>query len=326
MTKKAKFVIVASSWLWYTINMLVIAGSHPHPLAKALAEGLGAAYYVCASERFADGERQICIPHSVLTAASELLIVQSLISQHFAEQWLELCLLLETLSQCLTGVVRVRLLLPYIAYTRNRHAMAYIVRSLQHYTYLQQIISIDLHQPLITAFAGTPWINLLPSRLWQTEYMANSNELVFIAPDRGAWMRTSAMGKLFAATVVLLHKERSEDGQLQLQLSGVGTEHSLVGRHCVIIDDMLVSGRTIQAAVQYLRQRGAARVDACVSHAVAACVAAPWPGALVGIGSICGLQQLYLTDSIALPASLPERSSPGLAVRSLLPVLLDFLQ
>jgi ribose-phosphate pyrophosphokinase len=87
-----------------------------------------------------------------------------------------------------------------------------------------------------------------------------SRDAVVVAPDLGAVKRAHAYGRLLSLPVAIVHKER---------LSGDAvTTHGIIGdvrgRPALVVDDMLSTGGTIEAAVTALRAAGAAEPSTVV--------------------------------------------------------------
>ena len=87
---------------------------------------------------------------------------------------------------------------------------------------------------------------------------------MFIAPDQGAKSRAAAMAKCLGVRYLVLDKIRAPSGQCMIN-SDCG---DLSDKHCVLVDDVLATGKTILAAVEFLTHRGAEKIEVCVTHAL----------------------------------------------------------
>jgi ribose-phosphate pyrophosphokinase len=81
----------------------------------------------------------------------------------------------------------------------------------------------------------------------------------------------------------------------------------VAGKTAVLIDDMIDTGGTICAGARLLRQRGAARVLCCATHAVFS------PPAIERLSEEGLFEEVVVTNSIPLP---PDRRFPQLRVLS----------
>jgi len=90
-------------------------------------------------------------------------------------------------------------------------------------------------------------------------------DAVIVSPDTGRMRMASAYGSRLGCPVAILHKERLDGGKTAVsQVVGEVRE-----KRCVIIDDMISTGGTINTAVEALTHAGAvADFVVAASHAV----------------------------------------------------------
>jgi len=80
-------------------------------------------------------------------------------------------------------------------------------------------------------------------------------------PDEGAFKRYSS--KLNRYPIIICHKIRESDQRVVKVKEG-----DVAGRHVVIVDDLVQTGATLLQCSAALRQLGAAKVSAFVTHAI----------------------------------------------------------
>jgi ribose-phosphate pyrophosphokinase len=98
------------------------------------------------------------------------------------------------------------------------------------------------------------------------EYLARQNygPMTIVSPDAGGAERARAYAKRLDAELAIIDKRRSEDGAAEV-MNVIGDVN---GRVCVISDDLIDTGGTIQKAAQALKDNGATRVFASAVHGV----------------------------------------------------------
>jgi len=110
-------------------------------------------------------------------------------------------------------------------------------------------------------------INLLLDRLAALQKdpsERNHHHPINIAfPDDGAWKRFGHMFEGTFKNVIICHKVRDGDKRVVKMKEG-----DVVGKHCVIVDDLVQSGGTLIECARELLRNGAACVSAYVTHAI----------------------------------------------------------
>jgi ribose-phosphate pyrophosphokinase len=109
-----------------------------------------------------------------------------------------------------------------------------------------------------------------------------------VSPDVGGVVRARALAKRLEAPLAIVDKRRERAGESEV-MNIIG---DVVGRRCVLLDDIVDSAGTLCNAAQALLEKGAASVSAYVTHGVLS-------GGAVARISASQLQELVLTDTIA---------------------------
>jgi ribose-phosphate pyrophosphokinase len=164
------------------------------------------------------------------------------------------------------GAKHVTLLAPWIAYGRQDrmaqpgeapagNAVARALRNAVH-----RILTLDAHSPVFVKAFGPVLRNLSPAAA--VAKMLEDVDAV-AAPDVGAKVRAGAVAKLAKLPVVPLEKTR-----VGPRVSVRPTVRvDLRGKRVLLVDDIVDSGGTLLMAARTLRDLGASRVSAFVSHA-----------------------------------------------------------
>ena len=114
-------------------------------------------------------------------------------------------------------------------------------------------------------------------------------DLVVVSPDPGGLERAHAFAKRLKAPLAILDKRR-QDADVVEMMNVIG---DVVGKNCLIVDDMIDTGGTLVRGAQALLEKGAHKILACCTHGVFARDA---------IQRICDspLEQVVATNSIPL--------------------------
>jgi ribose-phosphate pyrophosphokinase len=94
----------------------------------------------------------------------------------------------------------------------------------------------------------------------------NINNIVVVAPDKGAVERAKAFAKHFGDNVPVDYFEKVRDVKSgEITMSG---KLSLKNRDVIISDDIIATGGTMAKAIKILKGEGANRVFAVATHAL----------------------------------------------------------
>jgi ribose-phosphate pyrophosphokinase len=160
--------------------------------------------------------------------------------------------------------------IPYFGYARQerrtdrRSLGARVAADIVATGGFDRLMLVDAHTPAIEGFFDVPIDHLTAVPLLAAaaqRYLADAP--IVVAPDLGAVKLAREYARLLQAPMAFVHKTR---------LSGREVEaHSVIGdvrhRTPIVVDDMLSTGGTVEAAVGALRKAGAAEpVSVVVTH------------------------------------------------------------
>ena len=129
-----------------------------------------------------------------------------------------------------------------------------------------RVVTMDLHSPQVQGFFKCPVDHLLGAPIL-AEYIKTLNlgDFSIVAPDAGfAKEARSFAGRLSVPTIICDKTRHGHDEKAEI-LEVIGTVNN---RTCVIVDDFTISGGTLIEVARQLKERGAKRVLACISHAL----------------------------------------------------------
>lgn len=143
------------------------------------------------------------------------------------------------------------------------------------------------HRPEMQDALGVPSYDVALAPLWIQDLSLHSQPRpVIVSPDAGGTLRVRRMAEVLQAPWVALDKKSPSLKPLCGDVSW-----SLPGTSCIIIDDLVDSGTTLQKTAHFLKDQGASSVHAYVTHGVFSS----------GVRGIKDLDGLVLSDTMPWP-------------------------
>ncbi|CAO3640012.1 unnamed protein product [Cunninghamella blakesleeana] len=130
------------------------------------------------------------------------------------------------------------------------------------------IITMDLHDAQFQGFFDCPVDNLTCRSLMMNHirsHIPNYQNAVIVSPDAGGAKRATAIAEKLCMDFALVHKERRQKYTQKTDLMLVG---DVRGKNCILVDDIADTSYTITRAAKMLREHGALKIYAIVSHAL----------------------------------------------------------
>jgi len=246
-----------------------------------------------AVRRFADGEIQLQIMENV--RGVDAFAVQPTCNP-VEQNLFELLLMIDALKRASAG--RITAVLPYYGYARQDRKdrprvpiSAKLVASLLERAGADRVLALDLHAAQIQGFFDIPVDNVYASPVllgdaWKRKY----EDLVVVSPDVGGVVRARALAKrLDDADLAIIDKRRPRANESEV-MNIIG---EVKGKNCVLIDDLVDTAGTLCHAAHALKDAGAKRVAAYITHAVLS-------GPAIGRIEKSELDELVVTDTIPL--------------------------
>lgn len=224
--------------------------------------------------RFADGEIMArCLSN---VKGKNCYIVQSTITPS-SDSLFEIFIFVDSLKNA--GAKEINLITPYYGYSRQDRVAqkgepitAKIVANLLQSCGINQLISVDLHTQQIQGFFSIPVINVETAELFGNYFVKRFNELgikhsdvVVVSPDHGSANRGRDVCSIFNnASLAVIDKRRPAPNKSEVT-NVVGDTK---GKVCLIVDDIIDTGGTINGAVAALFDKGAKDVYVAATHAI----------------------------------------------------------
>mmetsp|Transcript_6006 Transcript_6006/g.18871 ORF Transcript_6006/g.18871 Transcript_6006/m.18871 type:complete len:340 (+) Transcript_6006:101-1120(+) len=282
----------------------LIAGSGNVPLSEEIAARLGVALCAATVKRFKDGEVNIQIQESV--RGCHVYILQSC-GPPINDALVELLLMISAAKRA--SAASVTAVLPYYPYSRQTHQSrgrrvpisAADVARLMEAVGVNRVLSVDLHCAQIQGFFGPrcPVDNLYAAPTAASYFHAK--DLVrpaVVSPDAAGVARAKLFCEGLAGDVPSLavcFSIGDEKGALNL----VGDVRDC---DCIIVDDLIDSGRTLCSAANHLKDVGKARrIFAFATHAL-------FSGSAPELIEQAAIDEVLIANTIELPPDIRERT------------------
>jgi ribose-phosphate pyrophosphokinase len=262
-------------------------------IARALQTPLGRAYV----GRFSDGEVNVELMENV--RGRDVFIVQPTCPPA-NDSLMELLVMVDAARRA--SAARITAVMPYFGYSRQdrrpratRSAItAKLVANMVSSAGVNRLLTIDLHSDQIQGFFDIPVDNVYASPVllgdaWKQAY----RDVIVVSPDVGGVARARAFAKrLDDADLAIIDKRRPRPNESKV-MNIIG---EVEGRTCVLVDDMVDTAGTLCQAAQALKDEGAAKVMAYITHPILS-------GGAVEKISKSALDELVVTDTIPLSAA-----------------------
>jgi ribose-phosphate pyrophosphokinase len=196
------------------------------------------------------------------------------------------------------SAARITAVVPYMGYARQDRRVrgtrmsiaAKLVANMLSSAGVTRLLTIDLHAEQISGFFDIPVDNVYASPVllgdaWRQQH----KNMIVVSPDVGGVARARALAKrLDDADLAIIDKRRPRPNESKV-MNIIG---KVEGKTCVLVDDMVDTAGTLCQAAQALKDEGALKVVAYITHPVPS--GTPWRRFQVGA------RWLLVTDTIPL--------------------------
>ena len=277
-----------------TSQLMLFTGNANRALAQDIANYLRVPLGKAVVGHFSDGEVQIEILENV--RGKDVFIIQPTCAPT-NQSVMELLMMLDALKRASAG--RITAVVPYFGYARQdrrpRSARvpisAKVVADMIGECGANRVLTVDLHADQIQGFFDIPVdivyaSPVLLGDIWRQKY----ENLIVVSPDVGGVVRARALAKqLDEADLAIIDKRRPRANEAQV-MNIIG---DVDGRTCIMVDDLVDTAGTLGKAAAALKERGAIKVVAYVTHPVLS-------GAAISNITNSKLDALVVTDTIPL--------------------------
>src|ERR1700732_3589574 len=278
-----------------SLTIAVFTGKANPALAQEITRHLRVPLGRAHVGRFSDGEVNVELMENV--RGRDVFIVQP--TNPPAENLMELLMMTDACRRA--SAKRVTAVVPYFGYGRQdrrpratRVAItAKLVANMMTRAGVDRLLTVDLHADQIQGFFDIPVDNVYASpvllgEVWKQKYP----KMIVVSPDVGVVGRARALAKRSdEADLAIIDKRRPRPNESKV-MNIIG---DVKGKTCVLVDDMVDTAGTLCIAAQALKNEGAQKVVAYITHAILS-------GKAVDSISKSVLDELVVTDTVPLSA------------------------
>lgn len=274
--------------------MAVFSGSANPELAQTVANHLHIPLSKSDITRFSDGEIAVEIKENV--RGKDVFILQPTCAPT-NDHLMEVVLLADALRRSSAG--RITAVIPYFGYARQdrrpRSARvpisARVVADILSIAGIDRVMVVDLHADQIQGFFDVPVDNLYATPVLLSDLkQKNYENIMVVSPDVGGVVRARAVAKsLGDADLAIIDKRRAKANESEV-MHIIG---DVLGRDCIIVDDIVDTAGTLCKAAQALKDKGAKRVVGYITHPVLS-------GKALDNITNSALDEIVVTDTIPL--------------------------
>lgn len=280
-------------------NMVLIAANGKAcPFSAEVAKLLNQPLMDAQLQKFMDGESHCQIECSV--RGKHVFLIHTC-QAPVNENILDVLIIMDALKRA--SAASISLVLPYFPYARQDRKSsprspisAKLMADLFTTAGATRVMSLDLHSTAIQGFFNIPIDDLSAEPLFVAHIQKHYNlkETVVVSPDVGGVVRARQLAEHLSTPLAIVDKRRPAPNEAEVK-HVIG---DVAGQTCLLIDDMVDTGKTLIQSAQFLiQQAGAKNVIAYATHGVLS------GDAIQNIES-SHLEKLVLSNTLPLKGSL----------------------
>jgi ribose-phosphate pyrophosphokinase len=289
----------------YEKRLMVTSGRASRQLGAKIADRLGLELTDAGLKTFPDGEVYCRYAESIRGA--DLFIVQSICGSEregltINDALMELLVMVHAAKHA--SAHRIIAVTPWYGYSRQdkksaprEPISARLVAELLEVAGIDRLVTMDLHAGQVQGFFSktVDHMTAMPILTQFVQDRLSGEELVIIAPDAGRVKLVRNFARKVGAPYALMEKERPAQGVAEIgRVIG-----DVKGKAAVIVDDIIATGGTLNAAAQTVLDEGATKVFAVATHGL-------FSGRAYEILSEGPLSGIVVTDTIPLRDGAPD--------------------
>jgi ribose-phosphate pyrophosphokinase len=210
---------------------------------------------------------------------------------------MEMFIMIDALRRA--SAARITAVLPFYGYARQDRKdqprvpiTAKLIANLLVAAGANRVLTMDLHAQQIQGFFDIPVDHLYAAPVMY-EYLKKKKlqNFVVVSPDVGGLKMAYAYSQVLDAGLAIVAKRRKSASEVE-SMAVIGETR---GKDALLVDDLTETAGTLSQAANLIKQKGAKRIFACVSHAVLN---------EVGIERLrkSAIDELVTTDTVLRPA------------------------
>jgi len=245
----------------------IFSGTSNRPLAEAICASIGIELGKSTIKPFPDGETFVKIEENV--RGEDVFLVQST-SPPTNHNLMEMFIMIDALRRA--SAARITTVIPFYGYARQDRKdqprvpiTAKLVANLIVAAGASRILTMDLHAQQIQGFFDIPVDHLYAAPvMYQYLKTKTLKNFVVVSPDVGGLKMAYAYSQVLGCGLAIVAKRRKSASEVE-SLAVIG---EIRGRDVLLVDDLTETAGTLTEAATLLKQKGAKKILACVSHAI----------------------------------------------------------
>ncbi len=276
-------------------RLSIFSGNSNPDLAAGIAAKLGLPLGQRKVTRFSDGEIAVEIEENV--RGRDVFIIQPTCPPT-NDNLMELLVMTDAMRR--SSAARVTAIVPYFGYSRQDRRpravrgpiTAKLVANMMVQAGIERVLTIDLHADQIQGFFDIPVDNVYASGVFIEDIRKKyiDDNMIIVSPDVGGVVRARAIAKRVNDSDLAIIDKRRPKANVSEVMNIIG---DVKGKVCVLIDDMIDTAGTLCHAAKALKEEGADKVVAYITHPILSGPALERINASV-------LDELVVTDTIPL--------------------------
>ncbi len=253
-------------------ELKILSGTAHPELSAKIAAGLGVPLCDTTVNAFPDGETFVRINENI--RGRDVFIVQPTCppTNH---NLMELLIMVDAAKRA--SADRITAVIPFFGYARQDRKdsprvpiTAKLVANLITAAGVSRVLTMDLHAGQIQGFFDIPVDHLYAAPVL-IKYLREKHPepVVVVSPDVGGLKMSDAYAKALDAPLAIVGKRRVSATKVE----AINVIGEVEGQNVLLVDDMTETAGTLCAASELLKERGAKRIFAGVSHAVLGTIA-----------------------------------------------------
>lgn len=277
-----------------TESITIFSGNAHKALANDIAKKLHLPIGKISVDRFSDGEVNLEIMENI--RGKDVFLVQPTCPPG-NDNLMELLVIADACQRASPN--KITAVIPYFGFARQDRRprasrvpiTAKLVANLIASSGINRLLTLDLHADQIQGFFDIPVDNVYASPVLLGDVWKQKLEnIVVVSPDIGGVVRARALAKrLDDAGLAIIDKRRPKANTAQV-MNIIG---EVEGKTCVMIDDLIDTAGTLCEASKVLKEKGAIKVLAYITHPVLS-------GSAIERITESPLDELVVTDTIPL--------------------------
>ena len=248
-------------------GLKIFSGKSNLPLAQEICSYLGVSLGDALVTSFPDSESFVRFNENI--RGTDVFLVQST-SSPANHNVMELLIMIDAAKRA--SAARVTAVLPFFGYARQDRKdqprvpiTSKLVANLLVAAGVNRVLTMDLHAQQIQGFFDIPVDHLYASPVFFDELRSKDvSNLTIFSPDVGGMKMANAYSEVLGCPLGFVAKRRTGASTVEA-MNLVG---EVEGREILLVDDMTETAGTLTAAAKLLKERGAQKVSALVSHCV----------------------------------------------------------